>query len=318
MRVAEKSTALQVLFIGGIGRSGSTVFELSLGTDERVVALGEVIHLWRRSLLGGELCGCGESFSRCDFWQETGRVAFGGWDRVDATRVLDLRERLDRTVRTPQLTVGIGSAAWLADVREYASYYGRLYRAAASVSGRDVVVDSSKQPSLPYLLQYAEGLDVRVVHCVRDSRAVAYSWTKRVERPGAQTEDGQFMVRYHPAVSALKWLQHNAVVDALRLQRVPTMRVRYEDWAAQPVRTVESAMAFAGLDPQVNGRLGDEWVDLPVTHTCGGNPMRFTQGRLEIRKDEGWRTKLPQRARRLVTVISAPGLAAYGYLGRGR
>src|SRR5699024_2144381 len=145
-------TALPVLFIGGIGRSGTTVFELSLGTDERVVPLGEVVHLWQRSLIDDEPCGCGEPFSQCSFWTEVGARAFGGWDRVNAERVLTLRHRIDRTVRTPQLAARVGGSAWHADVREYASYYSRIYRAAVEVSGSSVVVDSSKQASLPYVL----------------------------------------------------------------------------------------------------------------------------------------------------------------------
>jgi len=308
---------LPVLFIGGIGRSGSTVFELSLGTDERVVALGEVLHLWQRSLLDRERCGCGAAFSECAFWRSVGERAFGGWDQIDPGRVLALKRRIDRTVRTPQLSAGIGTAAWKADVREYASYYSRLYRAAAAVSGRRVIVDSSKQASLPYVLRHADGLDVRVLHCVRDSRAVAYSWTKKVSRPESQHDGAQLMTRYSPPVLALKWMQHNTVIEALRFQGVPTKRIRYEDWVAAPVATVQAALRFGGLEPRQNPLLHDQWVELPVNHTCSGNPMRFTQGRVDIRIDEQWRTALPATSRRVVTGLTAPGLVAYGYFDMG-
>lgn len=307
---------LPVLFLGGIGRSGSTVFELSLGTDDRVVALGEVVHLWQRCLLDRELCGCGKAFADCQFWSRVGDVAFGGWDRVDARRVIALKKRIDRTVRTPQLAGRAGGRKWNAEVAEYASYYARVYRAAAEISRRAVVIDSSKQASLPFVLRRAEGLDLRILHCVRDSRAVAYAWTKTVRRPEALSANGAaYMKTYPPAILALKWMQHNATIEALRLLRVPTMRVRYEDWAAAPTATVERALNFAGLERRVNPRLNDEWIDLTTTHTCSGNPMRFTRGRVEIRRDERWRTALAPRSRRLVSALTAPGLAGYGYLG---
>lgn len=309
--------ALPVLFIGGIGRSGTTVFELSLGTDSRVVALGEVIHLWQRCLIDGELCGCGSPFLECEFWSAVGEVAFGGWDRIDPARVVGLRRRIDRTVRTPQLTTRLGGTRWKSDVSEYASYYSRLYRAAAQVSGAKVIVDSSKQASLPYVLRQADGLDLRVMHCVRDSRAVAWSWMQTVSRPEARSGEKQYMTRYSPAVLSLKWVQHNAVIEALRAQRVPTVRVRYEDWAAAPVATVRGALEFAGLDPVPNRRLGEDWVDLPGNHTCSGNPMRFRTGKVEIRRDDKWRRSLPAASKHLVTVLTAPGLLAYGYLRLG-
>lgn len=312
--MSQVESSLPVLYIGGIGRSGTTVFELSLGVDDRIVALGEVIHLWQRSLVDNEPCGCGEPFSRCLFWTTVGDVAFGGWDKIDPERVIGLKKRLDRTVRTPQLSLGLGSRQWMSDVREYASYYSGIYHAAAEVTQRSVVVDSSKQASLPYILQYAEGVDLRVLHCVRDSRAVAYSWTKTVRRPEARTSEAALMTRYSPSVLALKWLQHNLVIDALRLRRVPSTRLRYEDWVRDSLGALQQALILAGLSPELDSRIDAAGVDLPITHTCSGNPMRFTQGRVDIRQDEGWRTSLPWSSRVIVTTMTAPLLAAYGYI----
>lgn len=306
------------LFIGGLGRSGTTILELSMATDDRVISLGEVTHLWRRSLLDNESCGCGVPFSECAFWHRIGQVAFGGWDRVDAHRVISLKKRLDRSLQTPRLRVGLGSAAWRADIREYASYYARIYRAAAHVSGCTVVVDSSKQASLPHLLRTDPTIDLRVLHCVRDSRAVAYSWTKQVVRPEAHAGDHTHMVRYAPSQTALKWLQHNLVVEALRTYGVPTLRVRYEDWANQPRKEVLRTLEFAGLEPRENSNMGDTWVLLGEAHTCSGNPARFRRGTVTVRRDERWTSQLPRWSQLLVSTITMPMLAAYGYLPRPR
>jgi hypothetical protein len=46
--------------------------------------------------------------------------------------------------------------------------------------------------------------------------------------------------------------------------------------------------------------------------------MRFTTGRLVMRRDEAWRAALPAGQRRLVTMLTAPLLTAYGYSGIGR
>ena len=60
------------------------------------------------------------------------------------------------------------------------SYYARTYAAIAQVSGRRVVIDSSKHASLAFCLSTSPALDLRVVHVIRDSRAVAYSWSRVV------------------------------------------------------------------------------------------------------------------------------------------
>ena len=311
--------AQRTLFIGGIGRSGTTVLERSLGTDPRVASLGEVTHLWDRSLRQDELCGCRRPFSECPFWISVGDLAFGGWSKVDTNRVMYLKHRVDRSLRTPQLAFLTGSQAWRSEVTEYADYYVRLYRAAAAVSGAEIVIDSSKQASLPWVLMHSGNLDLRVLHCVRDSRAVAYSWTKKVTRPESQGGSPELMHRYSPSKLSLKWMQHNIVIEGLRLRGVRSLRLRYEDWAADPVQRVQQVLAFAGLqESEGPAKIGPDWVDLKSAHTCSGNPMRFSTGHIVIRRDEKWRQAFPRRSQRLVTALTAPFLIAYGYKTRTR
>ncbi|MFD0594553.1 hypothetical protein ACFQZ4_20755 [Catellatospora coxensis] len=91
----------RVLFVGGLGRSGTTLIERVLGELPGVCALGEIVHLWQRDLRDDERCGCGERFSGCDFWQRVGKAAFGGWHRVDVHRILALRDLVERTRHIP-------------------------------------------------------------------------------------------------------------------------------------------------------------------------------------------------------------------------
>jgi hypothetical protein len=69
---------VRVLFLGGLGRSGTTLLERVLGELPGVCPLGEVVHLRERDLRNGERCGCGATFSDCDFWRSVGEEAFGG------------------------------------------------------------------------------------------------------------------------------------------------------------------------------------------------------------------------------------------------
>ena len=66
--------------------------------------------------------------------------------------------------------------------------------------GADVVIDSSKHVSTALVLRHVPGIDLRIVHLVRDSRGVAYSWTKEVARP--EVANGKLMPRVRPSVSA--------------------------------------------------------------------------------------------------------------------
>src|SRR6185437_2047910 len=165
----------RVIYLGGMGRSGSTLAERLLGELPQVRVAGEIVHLWQRGVTDNERCGCGEAFAECDFWSAVGEAAFGGWSSIDVGRIAALRATVDRTRFIPQLARRSVPDQLAADLAEYTDYYRRLYSGIAQVSGCQTVVDSSKHASLAFCLsQSSSDLDLRVIHLVRDSRAVAY------------------------------------------------------------------------------------------------------------------------------------------------
>ena len=181
-----------------------------------------------------------------------------------------------------------------------------------------MVIDSSKHASLAFCLRSSPDVDLRVVHMVRDSRAVAYSWSKVVERPEAA---GSQMSTYPAASAALRWDLQNSALQMLSQLGTPTLRVRYEDFVRSPAATLSEIAAFAGLPGGPDfGFLGTDgpgrwWADLRATHTASGNPMRFTTGRVPIRYDAAWQAAMLAGNRRTVTALTLPLLMRYGYLG---
>lgn len=307
----------RVIYLGGMGRSGSTLLGRLLGELPGVCPAGEVVHLLRRGVVNAERCGCGEPFPTCPFWQKVGAAAFGGWDRVDVDRIADLRLRLDRTRFVPLLAMSALRPSSRRALDEYAGYYLRVYSAIGQVSGCRALIDSSKHASLAFCLRES-GLDMRVVHIVRDSRAVAYSWTREVKRPETLAET---RMRTYPAASAAaRWNVQNAALHLLARGGTPTLRVRYEDLVRAPAATLRGIAAFAGLpaNGQELGFLGvsdsgEQWADMAAAHTVSGNPMRFTAGRVPIRRDVRWQTAMPATQRRMVTALTLPLMAHYGY-----
>jgi Sulfotransferase family len=311
-----------VVYVGGMGRSGSTLLERLLGELPGACPAGEVAHLWHRGVVNDERCGCGAPFQTCPFWQKVGAAAFGGWDRVDVDHIMALRSRVDRTRFVPLLAYPALRPSFRRALDEYASYYRKVYLAIAQISGCQLVIDSSKHASLAFCLR-ACGLDLRVVHVIRDSRAVAYSWSRVVKRPETLTETR--MPTYPAASAAGRWTVQNTGVHLLARLGTPTLTVRYEDLAAAPAAVLHDIAAFAGLTASGSAfgflggsEPGEHWADLGAAHTVSGNPMRFATGRVPIRCDVRWRTAMPASQRRLVTAMTLPLLARYGYAGGTR
>jgi Sulfotransferase family len=309
---------VRVLYIGGLGRSGSTLIERLTGQLPGVRAVGELVHLWDRGITDDERCGCGEPFRQCPFWSQVGKAAFGGWDEVDVSRVAALRAQVDRNRFIPALARRHVRPKMRQPLTEYTSYYARLYAAVAGVSGCDLVVDSSKHPSLAHCLRWQPDVDLRVLHLVRDPRAVAYSWSRQVLRPDTDTQS--YMTKYSSATAAKQWNVQNAAFHLLARSGVPTMRLRYEDFTAEPELTLHQIARFAGRPAQDSYPFltthGTSWAaQLACGHSVSGNPMRFTTGQVLISRDEKWQASMSQAQQRAVTALTLPLLAGYGYLG---
>lgn len=309
-----------VLYLGGLGRSGTTVLERVLGEMSGACSVGELVYLWERGVLRDEPCGCGEPFSRCPFWVEVGNRAFGGWDPALAERMVALRSRVDRTRFIPGMLLPLVAGRRRRELAEFVANMLPVYRAISEVAGGAVVVDSSKHPSLAFCLRTTSAVDLRVVHVVRDSRGVAYSWTKEVRRPEADGGRYTLMVRYSPTKSALLWSAHNLLFALLGRLGVQTRRLRYEDFVTDPGSALEELGRFAGLPARAQDLpfLHGSSVTLSPSHTVSGNPMRFRTGEVPLRRDDAWRNQLPRERRWLVSALTAPLLARYGYLSRSR
>jgi hypothetical protein len=314
VRYGDGRMTTRVLFIAGLGRSGSTLLERALGELDGVAPLGEVYHLWYRGAELNETCGCGKAFHNCPRWQAIGEAAFGGWAQADVARIEHLKHSIDRLRCIPRILARRWSPSMAAAVAEYTSYYQAVYAAATQTTGTTMVIDSSKHASLAYCLTTRDDLDLRVLQVVRDPRAVAYSWTKSVRRPEAGPYGDEWMTGYRPAHTALLWDSQNLALNALRRSAADVRLLKYEDFVASPRETIAGIAQWVGLETSGSSPVStDGTITLTETHTVSGNPMRFQTGSIPIVRHEEWRTELAPLQRRVVSALTLPLMAQFGY-----
>jgi UDP-N-acetylglucosamine transferase subunit ALG13 len=305
----------RVLYIGGWGRSGSTLLDRALGQLPGFVSLGEVRELWQRGVRENRPCGCGKPFRDCEFWSRVGDEAYGGWSRLDLDEALSLRYSVDRPWSAPILTLGARWAEFDARVDRYLELLRPLYGAIRTVSGADVIVDSSKLPMHAMLLRRIP-VDLRLVHLIRDSRGVAFSWQKHVRN---RTTDGdpKYLERYDPVSASMRYVAYNEMTRRLG-REVPSVLLRYEDFIAEPKETLLQLAHLAGSRPSNRdlGFVGLGEMRLRPNHTVDGNPMRFSVGAVALKPDEQWRSRMKRFDRTVVTALTYPMLRRYRYRAR--
>ena len=303
MTVDTAGAPTRVLYIGGEGRSGSTVLERRLGATPGACGVGELKYLFGRGVGDRELCGCGRPVVECPLWAEVGKRLVGGWDTARGKEIVAFFRTVNEPRHLGELVLGRGRLAARAQEE-----LARLYSLIAEIAQASLIVDSSKHPGWAFLLSRTSGVDLRVVHLIRHPSGVAHSWSKPVRRPQAPPgSTGEEFIPAHRAWEvAVRWDVFNTLFHVLEARGVPTQRLRYEDYVTDPRRAVQQGLALFGLpdaDP----------MDGAVNHGIAGNPARFASTAERVRADERWITELDEDEHRLVSAITFPVRWVYGY-----
>lgn len=307
--------AVKLIYIVGMGRSGSTLLERLLGCAAGGLSCGELCFIWERAVLKRTVCACGEWSHECEFWAPL------------------LRELVEELSLSPKSMAHVfhkycglsGSARLLRSsvsqpemLREYQANLRLLYKKIGKESNGRVVIDSSKYPGYGWVLSGTDDIDVRFVHIIRDCRAVAFSWAKEKVYYSKDGEE-RLMHTHHPAGSVARWYLHNGLAHLLRLEAggCRLVRVRYEDLVRRPKEMILHITEQLDLDASGISKLRDGAVELRASHQLSGNPARYRQGRVEIEPRDAWKEEFKGKDRRIVDLLSFPLRLAYGYRASG-
>jgi hypothetical protein len=309
------SRPTKVLYIGGTGRTGSTLLERLLGQVDGVFAGGELTFLWH-ALAGEGTCSCRRAIAKCPVWRAALIEAFGRSTAIDPTEMLALRRRY-WSAHLPLAAIPALHRRMLRRLGPFPERVETLYQALAVTTGSRLIVDTSKEPHYASILQSRPALDVYFLHLVRDPRAVAHSWG-RTRIHGGFGPNHQMPRRSVPASALYYWVSDLAAEGLNRARPDRYMRLRYEDLIADPRGSLELIGRFVEEPLDTTSFLKGQLAQVGALHTAWGNPNRFERGCIELKPDDEWRTAMGAGARTLSAILNWPWLWRYGYLPRDR
>lgn len=304
---------VKVAYVMGSGRSGSTLLDLLLGQVPGFFSIGELnCMLFSYLVEFHHLCTCGSPYTECEFWRPVFEQLYGGFEGFPRQEYRADYEAANSDAKFLQHATGLRGAALTAHMERFTGELQRIYTTIQAQAGCKVIVDSSKATDYALNLAATPGIELHLIHLVRDPRAVSHSWTRRRKRPEVLDEE-VYLYQYPLWVSAAKWLKHNTKAALVGQKVGRYLRVRYEDLAQEPEAELRRILAFLGEDCDELPFIRGKELDIPKTHNVLGNPMRFGKSGMTVRLDDAWRQRLTPGQRRLVTAITLPLMAAYGY-----
>lgn len=305
---------IKVLYIGGAGRSGSTLLEMMLSNLKGTFAIGEMVWMWDRGMEKDELCSCGQPFSKCKFWSVVFPKATKDFDQLNYDYIENLHNDVQRLRHVPHyLLTALQSPRFKESLEEYKTLLGCLYQTISEESGADYIIDSSKSPQYGFVLSQLDNIDLRVVHLIRDSRAVAYSWQRKKIRPEIHWKE-QHMKQFSLRESARNWNSANIATHLLKQRADKYLFLRYEDLTKDPQGCFKQVLELIDYEDRDVSFLDENTFEANDIHTIAGNPLRFNSGGIKIKTDQEWKTALTQKQKLLVSTLTLPLLLRHGYL----
>ena len=200
----------KLIYVAGLGHSGSTVLDMLLATGGRAVSLGQIWTVIREDSLKSQArhCTCGASAPECIFWGPILRQLASQQDSLsEAQRYQLIIKRVDEL-------------------------YG----------GEMDIIDSSKQISnIASRRKDLADFDIRVVHNVKDVRSFTISMLDNAARKGER--------RLLPEWLFMSWYRTNrAITKSCQSNGIPVARVAYEGVCLRTKLLTERMAEFLGAE----------------------------------------------------------------------
>lgn len=296
-----------LVYILAASHSGSTLTAMLLNSHPDICTAGEL----KATSLGDAdkyRCSCRTLIGDCPFWQsvsrEMKRLGFDYDVRNARTSLKDVPSRYAARLLHPLHRAGAAefardlmlqaSPVWRRYFPDWAARNHALVRAIATVAGVRMVADSSKIGIRLKYLRKIPDLGIKVIHLVRDGRAVALTYmdpSRFADAANPQLRGGGSGDERHQRLTmteaAREWLRSNEEACEV-LRTIPAndqIRISYESICTDPA-TLRAVHGFLGLpeDDAFNHFRS-------ATHHVVGNGMRLDDSS-EIRLDDRWRTHL--------------------------
>jgi len=258
-RLPAVAQAPNLLLIRGLGHSGTTILDLILGSHSRMLGLGEAVRILEPIRPGDEQrgpaqlrlelrhtrrCTCGATAAQCPLWGPLLEWLPGHDERPIGDKLQRLLAQVQALSPTAQ------PISWAVD-----SYQSDL-----------------EVPLLPL-----PGVEVRMIHLVRDVRSWVHS-----RAGGSRSAPGAAWR------SLARWARTNAqVAEVLRRSGQPVFQLGYEELALAPEAALRKLCSWLELDYEPTMLSPAQTIE--GSHILSGNRMRFDPSRSSaIRYDGKW------------------------------
>ncbi|MDH3698493.1 MAG: sulfotransferase [Flavobacteriaceae bacterium] len=272
---------INLIYLLGAGRSGTTLLSTLLNAQEDITTLGEM-HQFYDYLYNDWECACGKLLADCEFWGEIITALSLHSNQVMECKLL--YNRMEKHSRIPFYLLGLGNNP------AYDLDNETVFSEVKNNIPSKWLLDSSKYIGRYLLLRKNSSITIKGIYVVRDVRGVIHSFQKNV-----QTSRNPF--------SALVYYSLINFFGQLVCWMDPkVIKIRYEDLMQDPKKTQSRIYSHIFEKDMIEVSI-HEFYDMP--HIIGGNRMKQLKV-IKINKDDAWKRKQSRFNKSLYYIMSLP------------
>ena len=299
----------KIVYVGGYGRSGSTLLCAVLGGSGQAVPVGELKAIFAY-YHQARICSCGENLEACEYWGEIVQEFLS--ENPDIT--LDEASRVTETIENYNnwLTLRYRNTE---EEKKYQRIWQSIIDIVCAKSGCNYIIDASKSSTIACnrAAALAGFVDVELIHLVRDPRAVMASMLSAQKR--RMQKHGIRPVAFRGLRTLVSWSFTNIYIHMISFFGIKKVkaRVSYEELTNNPKKTIELIDQAVDIDCSHVIENIEKSIPFDAGHIFSGDLLRM-KGEYQISAfSPKWRNQLNGIQHGMVW-LTYPIARYYGFL----
>ena len=295
---------IKVVYLTGFWFSGATILGRSLKSSNEAIYVGEIRDYWTKGLKKNDQCSCGERFKNCNFWTRVTEEYISAFPTEDIGKVSRDLSELEQTKNYFKLRKFLKNKddnhiGQLLDT--YLKHTEKLYEIISKVSGKDIIIDSSRLPGRLLALSISTRIAIFPIYIIRDPRGVINSLIKKDFRNYGEIRNSTFK-------HILTWNVKNLLsLDSIKkLNSNDTLYLEYKNFTRNPAIVLEKIKKTLNCTLNYEQENGKVSLFLEPGHVFTGNRSRHDTGKITIAEDTKWKKELSWQRKAIVSVTSLP------------
>lgn len=274
----------RIVYIIGLGRTGTTLLEVLLSNPDDIFSCGEVNRYPKR---GGVPPQYAPDSDRFLFWQGVKNKM--GYSDAQIEEQRKLHYRYEHHSGFHRWLLGFKSK----DYQQYADFLKKFYETIFQESGSTILTDSSKYPGRGLNMSQLLDYDISYVYIQRDPVGMVRSFAKQdLEQPPKNWFAANL---YYFSINVLCQLTCKRLAKKHRV-----VRVRYEDLINEPEKLLQQIEDGIGLDLSTTIKRVRNDEPLKVKFLFDGNRMRHQESIKLMRGQKVGKLSLADHISRLI------------------